>query len=521
MKIPIIDLMDYYSDHSVKLDIPEFPAEPHVEATAAPAQRKKHSMRKPMLAVASLILIVTGALYMQLSFHRSTDSGQALNETPAATESFGVSAEIPVDSSRESDEIAVVAEPKCISTTIEPMLVSGQMDERSLYCEGNMFSVDGQYYTMTENGLEPLQPENLHTTVDLYGSWEVDIDYAVVDGVLAFHNNVSTQSYAIYNGEILTQQEYHDGGMSAVFGELTWIEPAVAYALPLEDSPNTVILRIFRQDKPAYERVAYTFLYNIFTGEISDPLANVPELFDHGYFCYATFNTSVTRAIVRTYETDGYNIYVCDLISGEMVNLYTLAEGSTPTSDNPDTVFTTRTDNCIWADDDTLLYWVMESTPNGNEAGYTETGDYISDSDDCYWLCSYDMSTRLLNYQKRDAEFYLASTDGTYTYIQDISAETATPYVLNTADGSCSYLDITVNDFNWDTTENQMIIFEGGTLYLVDCSNSAWTTLNDALELPESWNQVLLLADNKLVLIGDDAVYCYMIPEGLAWEPMV
>ena len=42
--------------------------------------------------------------------------------------------------------------------------------------------------------------------------------------------------------------------------------------------------------------LSYPFFYNILTGEISDPLSNVPELFQHTYFSGFVFNSSRTRA---------------------------------------------------------------------------------------------------------------------------------------------------------------------------------------------------------------------------------
>lgn len=528
MKLRMIDLMDlYYGPDYAKLESKEA-ASQHQNFILLPSKHKKTRIPGKYLLIASCflcVICVASALIFPFS-GQSTAPTSAYAEgdfaaytVPEGSDNFNVFDNI---STYEKSIYPDTANAETNHTAaITTYAIQGTLDDRSDYCSGNMFSVNGQYYTLSDEGPIALETTNLHTFVELYGSWEVDIDYAIVDSEIVFNNNVSTQSYAIVDGQRLTQQEYHDGGMSAVYGNLTWYEPSVAYALPLSGSSDTVILRIYRQDKPAYERVAYPFLYNIATGEVTDPLANVPELFDHGYFCSAIFNPDVTYAIVSTYEGNEYHTYLCDLETGDMTNILTLSEEFISTFSNTDTVLTPRSDHCTWADSNTLLFWVMED-PAVDESACDDTTVEYTDADYCYWLCFYDVNTKTMNDQIRGASFDVLYQDTTHRYLFSLAGTTDNVrefQIIDTTTGAIYHLDIAFSTYGWRETADQAIIEENKDIYFVDATKGAWIHINEYLELPDHWSAIRFCVDDWLILVSDDAVYCYQIPDDLPMTP--
>lgn len=383
------------------------------------------------------------------------------------------------------------------------------------HCNHNLYTADGAYWILTDAGLEQLELTNLHTTVDLYGTWELDLDYAIVDGNLVFQNNVRTESYAIYNGEILTASEYHDGGMSAVYGQLEWMNPAVAYAIPIENSSDTVLLQIYREDISSEERCAYTFLYNIFTGEIQDPLANIPALFDHGSFCNATYNDSFTYAIVKTLENGTMHSYICDLNQGTMTSLLDIASGCIPDFDNPNSVSDVQS-SCYWSGENNLLFYIVEQIPNEIEGSHLDNGAYNTDFDYCYYLTSYNLSTNTLNYQVNLGQVEPVDNDLSGVYLHFWNTERNLFRFINTETGLLYDFNIDLTEYSMYTGEAIVLFWNNTDFYLLDEASPGWAILSDNLVPRTSDTWVRLLTDAWLLLTEDKQAELIQIQEELS-----
>lgn len=534
MKIRVIDLMKYYQGDGLKLDSPESIAERrNTRLHEKNSMRTAHRGHRPILIAATLLLVVTASAATPFVLSRTAGHG-AMTEGTVPTESVQneLPSELPTAPQEGMPESAAAPQRLIPSYTITGAKVResytgadnvryGQslLHENNIGYYGNIINMDGTYYTMTDNGPELLETTKLQTTVELYGSWEVDIDYAVVDGRLAFCNNTSTEDYTVVDGKKITRSDYDMANGRFSGSDMEWITPSVAVALPFENSADTVMLRIYRTDIPAVERASYTFFYNVITGEINDPLANVPELFNHDCFSRASFNSSLTRAIVETDKQDGYEYiqtaYVCDLATGEMTAVSELAAPHMPEPENPETTFSLRAEGCMWADDNTLLYFIEEYTPNGQEWTIPEDG---GSNDRCYWLCAYDMTTRTVKYQLRDVP--LLTSWGAFnqpylrTAIQIIDTGTGAKYLFDqNMDTSCG-----------DETSTRTIFYcYDKEAYLLDSAQKGWIKLSDYMELPDpnrdNPNEILttakFLTDNLLCLMTEDTVYCYRIPDNL------
>lgn len=383
------------------------------------------------------------------------------------------------------------------------------------HCNNNLYTMDGAYWILTDTGLKQLELTNLHTTVDLYGTWEIDLDYAIVDGKLVFHNNVSTESYAIYNGEILTASEYHDGGMSAVYGQLEWVNPSVAYALPIEDSSDTVLLQVYREDNSSEEKCAYTFLYNILTGEIQDPLANIPELFDHGSFCNATYNDSFTYAIVKTLEDGTMHSYICDLIHGTMTSLLDIASGCIPEFDNPNSVSDIQS-TCYWSGENNLLFYVVEQIPNETDGSHLDNGAYNTGFDYCYYLTSYNLTTNTWNYQVNLGQVEPVDNDLSGVYLHFWNTERNLFRFIDTETGLFYDFNIDLTEYSMYTGEAIVLFWNNTQFYLLDEASPGWTILDDDLvpRTPDTW--VRLLTDAWILLTEDEQAELIQIPKDLS-----
>lgn len=205
MKMRIIDLMDSYSGNGIKLDPPERVTKSRsVYTSCGPISKEKHHGRQALLISAAVfLLVVTATFTVSLTAFRITGR-QATAEvgTPEKSVIDTVPSELPATIPEDNMNL----EGKITQTETSAQIIHGTETETSYYCYGNILCVDGAYYTMTGNGPMPLETKNLHTTVELYGSWEVDLDYAVVDGELVLHNNTSTARYTIVDGKRLKKR---------------------------------------------------------------------------------------------------------------------------------------------------------------------------------------------------------------------------------------------------------------------------------------------------------------------------
>ena len=561
MKISIMDLMGHYYGEPVMIDTPQ---SREITGKAGPecstVQPKARRFPRPLLVAAALLLIVTAGFTVPFAMSRTAEK-YAMSEGTAPTESVmdEQPPELPAAATDSSAEITQDTEqtPEAAAESLIPAhTITGAkvretydagngyrygqtlLDENNLFCYGNMVNLDGTYYTLTDSGPKPLETTNLHTTVDLYGSWEVDIDYAVVDGELVFHDNTSTSRYAMIDGEKVTESEYlMKNGRWADDG-IEWITPNVATPRPVEGSTDTVMLGIRRIDKAVVDNCYYEFFYNIFTGEISDPLGSVPGLFDHGSYSHAQFNSARTRAILHYFGVaqgrDGENIvdgalaYICDLTTGEMTLLDDLAAPYMPEPESTETTFEVRSDFCFWADDDTLLFSILGRTPNGKEWGVTEDGGVIDTCDNTWWVYSYDMVTGTVNYQRQNIDVTASmNSDFNQPYLMGSPEDGSGYQVFDAAAGTCYWLEETMDWQSGDYTTDRAVRYTGDNeIYLIDAAGKCWVKLSDYMEIPENdksndiGTTVKLLNDEWLCLLTEDSVYGYHIPDDLPMTPL-
>lgn len=568
MKISIMDLMGHYYGDPVNIDTPQSCAVGGAASVEeASHQQKARRGQRPLLVAAALLLVVTAAVAAPFTLTR-TLGRNAMEQGASAAESTleelpserpaQLPAAVPGSSAEDTEE--TITEPQNMISSYEITGAKvresyigysegdvnysyGQtiLDENNIGCYGNIVNLDGTYYTLTGNGPELLETTRLQTTVELYGSWEVDIDYAIVDGQLVFHNNTATGDYAVIDGERVTEMDYITQNGRAAASEIEWITANVATALPVEGSADTIMLGIKRNEKAIVDNCYYTFFYNIFTGEISDPLANVSGLFDYGSFSRASFNAARTRAITLHFGVaqlhngenyvDGASAYICDLSTGEMTSLDDLAAPVLLEPENPETIVEVRPSEYYWADDDTLLFEVGERTPNGKERGITEDGEYISDYDYACWLYSYDMVTGTVNYRLRlgDGETYSSSMGFGFDqqYLNLSSQDDPRYQMIDTATGAGYFLDLTLDSYSVDTTVDRTVYYTNDDeVYLIDAAGKCWIKLSDYMEIPENnksnniGTSVKLLTNEWLCLMTEDTVYCYHIPEDLPLTPL-
>lgn len=554
MKIRIIDLMDQYHDDSVKLSSPEDlerRTEGKTPTAAVPAFR--HGKR-PLLVAAALLLVLTAGVITPFMLSRSQGGG-AMTEgaSPDATpdvEAFGGSAAEQTENT--------VGTP---SDLVSPQVLEGTWNyEENIYANGNLFYFQDSYYTMTENGPEAIEMQNLHTTVDFHGSWEVDIDYAVVDGELIFRNNTDRNSYTVVNGEKMRRSEYEaymweQMGVSedtpweerpeVDLSAVEWVTPQVAIAEPLQGSADTVELSIRRNDIAYIDNGSYPFFYNIFTGEITDPLSNVPELFDHGSFGPVTFNNALTRAMVWTEgelkygnNSTGFRTYLCDLNTGEMTWVVDLLKPFLPEEDefeqyDPDVGLKgslwSEGSGFYWADNDTLLFFLNESIklPDGttvtDELGFSDEWERHS------WLFAYNVADGSLRYQSECSGMgsFVNNENLDYlhyeAYHQD--DDSVTLYTIDTATGAVYTTGDQHFPLNYSaqdiTDTKQLYYYSSGELYLIDDAQLGWIDLSPYIQFPEGEiTSVELLGNNGLALATAEGLYCYTIPDGLPMTPM-
>ncbi len=531
MKIRIMDLMDYYDG---PIHVPTAVSTKD-SSPSSPQQlnRKKH--RKALLLAAALLLLAAAGIFaLFFSLQQSARGRTAFEETPVQSP-FGME-DFP-DSTLESPSL--ILDPSSVEDTYSKESYSRVFDTTIEYsdygsCYGNLIYLDEVYYTMTDEGPEPVELQTLNTTVKLYGTWGISIDYAFIDGELVFRNNTSTTAYTMIDGEQVTWTEYEERyGEPADLTDGTWITPKVAVATPVAGSADTVQLTISRTDQAKVDNCHYPFFYNIVTGEVSDPLANVPDLFDYGTVTSVSFNDSQTRAIIHvltvgeTFDGSSYvsgsEMYVCDLITGEMVNIDSLFSPFYSEADPEGFGAKSGTSGYYWASDDTLIGWVYVSTASEN----TDTGSAITAlSDSIPWLFSYNFSTGRLNYCLEDIAEVLSIYDGNQPYISYFADEEGYPFQVIDSIGSKVYrLDASFGSLTalyWDSMDPYTILYsDDEVLYFVDASRASWINLGDYLVLPaDPIETVWMVTEDWFCLSTGKQVYCYHVPEDVEWTPL-
>lgn len=558
MKIRIIDLMDYYYGDHAKPDMAAIPG----EASGAPRKQqgdvvKMGRRQRPLLVAAALLLVVTGGVALRLGLGHSTE-GQAMNEGNSVVESIQetMPPELPavVPESSVETEGAVLQTP---SDLLQPSVLEGQWTyEENMYCEGNLFVLGGSFYTMTDNGPESIEMQNLNTTVDFHGTWEVDIDYAVIDGELVFRNNTDKNDYTIVDGEKMNWAEYLEWKREQLDkpeDELTfedthdlsgveWITPQVAIARPLAGSADTVMLEVRRTDIAYMDNMTYPFFYNIFTGEITDPLGNVLELCEHGSLGGVSFNSALTRALVEVWGepvysdgSSGRRTYLCDLVTGEMTWVVDLFRPFLPEEDvyeqydpemGRDGSLWHEGSCTSWADNDTLLFEMQEILPLENEQELTDEDRLLRDPYERHsWLFAYNAAAGTMTYRQKDvSSMNLESYNRTYLHEFLYDGDESGFMVVDTATGQAYVLPEagTVGGNWWDEGKTRTVIdTEDGKLLLIDDLRLGWVDLREHIEIPEETvTNVKLLTDEWLCLTTAEQMCFYRIPDDIPMSPL-
>ena len=498
MKIRIVDLMDYYyGEEGAKLAASrrvtprsktELKAVPQSQTRPKPRQTPRHGFRNALYIAASFLVVleIAGALIWGFGPGRNARPGDALQEGASVTEPM--LSELPSQTPEAS-----------LDSLIQPEILQAGVDTvDNITCYGNMLiAEDGSYYAMEAGSLQTLETTNVHTTINLYGEWEVDFDYAVVDGALVLHDNT------VSSNETTAQAE------------------------PIPGRIDTVKLTLRRPDQSRVETCRYPVFYQIETGGISDPLANVSELFDHGNVSSVQFNSSLTRAIVKVFGVEetasgGLMIgdaatYLCDLETGQMQKIIDLVEQYLTGEYVSD-------GQSLWADDDNLLFWAIQSEQGVEAAGNEENaGGQLHEL-----LLSYNVAAGQLNYSVKDVSQEGSILNYNQEYISKLISENNqyTYKLLETASGrmytidGAAFEEIT-GDLLDKTANQSAYCADDGTLYLVDHSRRAYARLNDVIAMPsEPITWVILLSDNFLCLVTEANTYCYHIPEDVSMTPL-
>ena len=490
MKMQIEDLMDLYvGEDAAELGerLPPLP-EPGKGRRKPVVPRKKHSHVRRTVGIAASILIVLGiAGALMLGFgNRQAGSTLAPGETPPNVSQWGVVPSQGPDSASESEQEAaqsdVDMQPE--ADKINPVLMEGVSSDYIEYslnrCQGNLFFDGKQYYTLRDGQIVPTEVQTIHIDFYAYGDWDLYIDYIIdQDGNLALRDRSQNDVYF--------------------------------YVKPVSGSSDTLRITVRRLEQSHVEDCDYPVFYNIETGEIMDPLANVPELFDYGDPSVIQVSPSRRWALVDCFEyvedgdsyfQTGHNEYLCDLETGSMV----LLEDAMYTDDMQNLELT----NAFWGSDDTLYVWFSERTAL---------------EEDAYWMTAYVPESgirgelhRCLNdphnihTEARDylGEFYDA---GGLLYLLVTDAANGTQWTLTDVDlnGSTCCSEV----------PNRLVLKVGDRVYLVDEVEKGYVCLNDLLAMPEEMiDAITLQSENFLCIYTERGCYCYVLPEITETTPL-
>ena len=494
MKMQIEDLMDLYvGEDAAELGkrLPPLP-EPGKGRRKTVVPRKKYSHVRRTVGIAASILIVLGiAGALMLGFgNRQAGNTLAPGETPPSVSQWGVIPSEEPDSASESEQEAAQSDVdmQLEADKINPVLMEGVSSDYIEYslnrCQGNLFFDGKQYYTLRDGQIVPTEVQTIHIDFYAYGDWDLYIDYIIdQDGNLALRDR--------------SQNGVH------------------FYVEPVSGSSDTLRVTVRRLEQSHVENCDYPVFYNIETGEIMDPLANVPELFDYGDPSVIQVSPSRRWALVDCFEyvedgdsyfQTGHNEYLCDLETGSMV----LLEDAMYTDDmqNLEPI------NTFWGSDDTLYVWLQER----------QDSDAIGEKPNI-WLAAYVPESGTLRYLNRCLDSpYSIQTDAR-DYIGDFYENEAGLSVLVTdaTDGSLWQIPNVYLGSCYNEIPNRMVLNgTDGKVYLVDEMEKSYACLNEVLTLPEEELLVFSLqTENLLCIYTERGCYCYVIPDDLSFEPLI
>lgn len=450
--------------------------------------RKKHSHVRRTVGIAASILIVLGiAGALMLGFgNRQAGSTLAPGETPPAVSQWGVVPSQGPDSASESEQEAaqsdVDMQPE--ADKINPVLMEGVSSDYIEYslnrCQGNLFFDGKQYYTLRDGQIVPTEVQTIHIDFYAYGDWDLYIDYIIdQDGNLALRDRSQNDVYF--------------------------------YVEPVSGSSDTLRITVRRLEQSHVENCDYPVFYNIETGEIMDPLANVPELFDYGDPSSILVSPSRRWALAHCFEyvedgdsyfQTGNNEYLCDLETGSMV----LLEDAMYTDDMQNLELT----NAFWGSDDTLYVWFSERTAL---------------EEDAYWMTAYVPESGM----RGELHRCLNDPHNIHTEARDYLGEFYDAggllYLLVTDGANGTQWTLTDVDLNGSTccseVPNQLVLAVSGQVYLVDEVDKGYVCLNDILAMPEEMIEAITLqSENFLCIYTERGCYCYVLPEITETTPL-
>ncbi len=498
MKMQIEDLMDLYIGEDAAELGDRLPPLPELGQTrrkpSAPIQKRSHIRGVLGLAASVLIVLaVAGALVLGFG-NRQTGSTLAPGETPPNVSQWGIvpsespsseeSSEMTSEiSTAEQTEDAAIPSTEPAETTdvpltpdIVPQLTASARAEDNWECDGNLLYADGQYYTAVDGEIQPVEPTTVHIDFYAYGDWDFYIDYIHdQDGNIALRDRSENDIYFRVS--------------------------------PWPGSKDTVKVTIRRVEKTITDNSNYPVFYHLDTGEISDPLANVPELYDHGQVSDVQVSDDLRWGLAAVYSDGYYEYYLCNLESGEMAALSDCLAPYYPAELLENEIHFT---SVFWGIDGTVYAWI---NGRGSDGTFKK------------WLMAYEPDTDTLRYCRESTSSAGGGMDYGREFVHTFEAGRAV--ITACGDGSQWSLDgIKTENFSgnyWDETDNRMVFQAGdGNLYLVDDTTLSWMNLSHFLSLPEDEIIAVLLPDNDFLCVyTQNGVYGYVIPDNLPSEPLV
>lgn len=502
MKMELEDLMDLYvGEDAAELGDRLLPL-PEIGQTrrkpSAPSKTRSHIRSVLGLAASVLIVLgVAGALMLGLGNGKTGSNTLSPGEKPPAVSQWGTvpsgvadsAAESDADSTQEAVQSAVEVQPD--DNTSNFRLIEGASSDYAYRCQGNLFFDGKQYYTLRDGKIVTTEVQTIYIDFYAYGNWNLYIDYIIdQDGNLALQDR-------------------------SVNEEIFYVER-------IPGSSNTLRIMLRREDRPRVGGFVYPVFYNIETGEVSDPLANVPELYDHGTVLRSQISPDMHWAMVQTQndiadggsnpQTVGEN-YLCNLETGTMLRLETqLPMDETQNLD----LSQMEQINTFWGSDDTLYVWLCQYAHQ----------DIVSEEDKLF-LAAYAPDSGTLRYVHQLPD----STTAVFTEIRDYIGDCATlddgtarnsVLVTDAREGSqWQITDVSLGG-SYDETPNRMA-FAGtdGQIYLVDEVKKGYACLNDRFTMPEeAINVIRLQSEHFLCIYTERGCYCYALPDDLSLEPM-
>ena len=322
--------------------------------------------------------------------------------------------------------------------------------------------------------------QTIHIDFYAYGDWNFSMDYIIAeDGSIALR----------------------DCSQNDIYFRISRIP----------GSSDTVMVTVRRVEESHVENCDYPVFYNIETGEIMDPLANVPELFDYGDPSSILVSPSRRWALVDCFEyvedgdsymQTGHNEYLCNLETGSMVLLADAMQ--------LDETQNLQEENAFWGSDDTLYVWFSEQTGEENVP---------------YWIAAYTPESGTLRYLNR----CLNDPHNIHTEARDYLGEFYDAggllYLLVTDAANGTQWTLTDVDLNGSTccseVPNRLVLAVGDRVYLVDEVEKGYVCLNDLLAMPEEMIEAITLqSENFLCIYTERGCYCYVLTEITETTPL-